>query len=297
MNEFKLVYNKKKYCYESIPLNILTKSRFEIDDKNKIKKILEENNMPTASGQLFTNIDKALKFGNTIGFPLVIKPFDASLSNHVTCPITSQSELLKAIKIAKQYTPAFIVEKYITGGLFRASVIGKSHVFVCQKDKANVVGNGHSTIEELIDRKNTDVNRGDTCQMNSTLHKIPINDVLKDSLNAQGMDLKTILTKNNKVYLQDKFVLSHGCDVINCHNVHAKNKELFLEVANILNSNLIGIDFICPDISKSYEEQETAILETNSLPYIDMHQYPSHGKPEPVAEIVWDMVLNKLAIK
>jgi len=205
--------------------------------------------------------------------------------------------LLNAIKISKKYTPAFIVEKYFNGSLFRASVVGKRHVFVCQKERANVVGDGCSTIEKLIKMKNRHANRGDTDQINTTLHKIPINDVLIDNLKKQGLSLQSILPKNKKIYLQNKFVLSHGCDIINCNEiVHIKNKSLFLKVANILQSDLIGIDFICPDISKSYEEQETAILETNSLPYIDMHQYPSHGDPEPVAEIVWDMVLNKLAV-
>lgn len=298
VNEFKLIHKNKNYYYEGIPLTIFKETSFDMDHKHSCKKILQENHLPTAHGQLFTSTAKALKFGNEIGFPLVVKPCNGSLSHHVTCQITSEKELLNGIKIAKQYTPTFIVEKYIDGSLFRASVVGKSHVFVCQKDRANIIGNGYSTIEELINLKNAQINRGDTDQMNSSLHKIPINDVLIVNLENQGLTLKTILPKNNKIYLQDKYVLSHGCDIINCNRlVHVKNKELFIKVANILQSDLIGIDFICPDISKSYNEQETAILEVNSLPYIDMHQYPSHGNPEPVAKVVWDIVLNKLANK
>ena len=296
VNEFKLVHRNKRYYYEGIPLTIFKETNLEIDNKDNIKKILQKNNIPTVHGRLFTSISRALNFGNTTGFPLVVKPYNGSLSHHVTCPITSERELLNAIKIAKKYTPAFIVEKYINGSLFRASVVGKSYVFVCQKDKANIIGDGCSTIEELINMKNAHVYRGNTEQMNTTLHKIPNNDVLINNLKNQGLDLKSILPKNNKIYLQDKFVLSHGCDIVNCSEVvHSKNRNLFLNVANILKSDLLGIDFICPDISKSYEEQETAVLETNSLPYIDMHQYPSHGNPEPVAEIVWEIVLDRLA--
>ena len=67
-----------------------------------------------------------------------------------------------------------------------------------------------------------------------------------------------------------------------------------MKVAKTLQADLIGIDFICPDITKSYKKQKTAIIEANSLPYIDMHQNPSNGKPSPVAKIVWDIVLDKL---
>ncbi len=131
--------------------------------------------------------------------------------------------------------------------------------------------------------------------MNTTLHVIPTNNILINNLKKQNISLKTILPKDKKIYLQNKFVLSHGCDIINCSEfVHKDNKELFLKTAEILKSDLLGIGFICPDISKSYKEQETAIIEANSLPYIDIHQYPSHGKPEPVAKITWDIVLNKL---
>jgi hypothetical protein len=47
----------------------------------------------------------------------------------------------------------------------------------------------------------------------------------------------------------------------------------------------------------SYKEQESAVLETNSMPYVDMHQNPSHGEGERVAESAWDMVLEELDIK
>ena len=131
--------------------------------------------------------------------------------------------------------------------------------------------------------------------MNTTLHKIPIDNTLIKNLTDHGLNLKTILEKDKKIYLQNKYILSYGCDIIGCsEDAHVDNKKLFIKIVNILETNLVGIDFICPDINKSYKEQETAILECNDLPYIDMHQYPSHGKPEPVAEIVWDAVLNRL---
>lgn len=295
VHEFKFIYKNKKYYYQGIPLTVFKETHVAMDDKNKTKKLLQKNNIPIAHGELFTNIASAKSYGLDIGFPLVVKPFNGSLSHHVICPITSEEGLVNAIRIAKKYTPAFIVERYVAGNMFRVSVVDKKYVFVCEKDKANVVGDGHATIAELIRLKNAHSYRGNTDQMNRTLHKIPINDVLMRNLQQHGLHLHSVLPPQQKIYLHDKFVLSHGCDIINCTKlVHDKNKELFLRVADMIGSDLIGIDFICPDIRMSYEEQTTAILETNSLPYIDMHQYPSHGIPEPIAEIVWDVVLQKL---
>jgi cyanophycin synthetase len=55
---------------------------------------------------------------------------------------------------------------------------------------------------------------------------------------------------------------------------------------------LIGIDFISPDISRPYREQKCAILEVNSLPYIDMHHYPVSGKERNVAGQVLDYFMS-----
>ena len=91
---------------------------------------------------------KLLRFGQTLGFPLVVKPSKAfSQSHHVTCLINSDVELSAAIQIARKYRPAFIVEKYIHGNLFRATVIDKNVCLYLSKDKANIQGNGYSTIE------------------------------------------------------------------------------------------------------------------------------------------------------
>ena len=294
IGDFKLTYNGKNHYYEEIPLTIFCDNS-HCDDKFFIKKLLQKHNIPVSQGELFTDARKALQFGKTIGFPLVVKPVSGSLSHHVICSIDSEEKLLTAIKIARKYRPDFIVEKHINGNLFRATVVDKKIIFICQKDKANIVGDGRSTIKRLIKIKNSDRSRGDIYQKNTTLHKIPIDDVLIENLKNQRLNPQSILPKNEKIYIQNKFILSHGCDVINCdENAHIDNKELFIKIADILNVNLVGIDFICPDISKSYKEQETAILECNSLPYIDMHQYPSHGESEPVAKIVWDIVLDHL---
>jgi D-alanine-D-alanine ligase-like ATP-grasp enzyme len=295
VNDFKLTYNNKNYYYEEIPLTIFYNNN-RYDDKFFLKKLLQKHDIPTSQGKLFTNTKEALHFGKAIGFPLVVKPVNGSLSHHVVCSIDSEEKLLTAIKIAQKYRPDFIVEKHVEGNLFRATIVNKEIIFICQKDKANITGDDYSTIEKLIKIKNSDINRGDTHQKNTTLYKIPIDDILIKNLESQKLNLQSILPKNKKIYVQSKFILSHGCDVINCdESAHIDNKELFIKIADILNVNLVGIDFICPDISKSYREQETAILECNSLPYIDMHQYPSHGKSEPVAKIVWDIVLNRLS--
>ena len=294
MNEFKFKYNGKSYYYEGIPLT-LKEAPLNTDDKYKMKLELNKYGVPVAKGQLCKNLKQAKGCAQEIGYPLVVKPNNGSLSHHVVCNINSEDQLIEAVNIAMQYRPDFIVERYVQGKLFRATVIGKKEVYVCEKERANIIGDGESTIEELIRRKNEQQERGHTHKKNTTLHEIPIDEKLEQTIAKQDLTLKSVPVERKKVYLQDKFILSQGCDIFNCtKNVHEENMKLFLSIAQFLNADLLGIDFICPNIERSYQEQETAVLELNSLPYIDMHQNPSHGQADDVAKDLWDIVLENL---
>jgi len=293
-NEFRFAHAGRWHHFEGIPLLVLG-SCGALDDKNLVKQTLKKNGVPIAEGRAFSDPRKAFAFGQALGFPLVTKPNAGSLSHHVTCNIRTEDDLRRGIAIAKQYQPVFIVERYVPGSLFRASVIGQTHVFVCQKDPANVVGDWTSTIEELINRKNADPKRGETHQKNTTLHRIPVDDMLTERLAHQNLSLASVLPNGQKVYLQEKFILSQGCDIVALTNeTHPDNMELFKSIAALFDTHLVGIDFICQDIRQSWKNQPCAVLETNSLPYVDMHQEPSHGEPDPVAEIVWDVVLKNV---
>lgn len=282
-NEFVLTYNGRRYYYEEVPLLIFASEK-EFDTKNKSKKFFTAHTIPIAEGSRFFQSKTAIEYGMKLGFPLVVKPNTGSLSVHATYPISSRNELVEAVRIAQQYRPDIIVERFIEGHLYRATVIGRQCIFVCRKDPAHVIGDGISTIHDLIDQKNS---TRETEEQSATLHKIP----------PEGLLVKSdyIPKFGERVILHKKCILSLGCDIISCTDaLHIDNRKLFLEIADLLKTDLIGIDFICPDISKSWHEQQAAVIEVNSLPYLDMHAFPSDGHADPVAKTVWDVTLERI---
>jgi D-alanine-D-alanine ligase-like ATP-grasp enzyme len=293
-NEFQLAYNGKTYYFEGTPLN-LWKPGNHIDGKHEVKTLLKRHNVPVPEGRRFRGLHEAISYAETMGFPVAVKPVSGSLSQHVTAPVWTEEELRAAVRIAKQYQPAFIVERFVEGDLYRATVVGKKHVFVCRKERANVIGDGSSTIRELISLKNDDVRRGPADAHYTTLHAIPVDERLDETLMDQGLTLDSVPDPLQRVVLHNKLILSQGCDIVACTNdVHPHNWNLFLHIANILDTDLVGIDFICRDIGVSYHDQPCGVLETNSLPFLDMHEHPSHGEPDPVSKLSWDLVLQRL---
>lgn len=296
INDFHMKKKGKIFPFEGLPRAefLGTKQTHLVDDKDAVKKILIQNKIPAPEGKTFWffNKTKALRYGLALGFPLVVKPRSGSISRHVTANIQTESELKIAIKKAISYEPSFIVEKHLENTrVFRATVIDKNNIACVERIPAHVTGDGRHTVKELIDIKNTDPRRGQPRAKDTTLYKLVVDDTSKKLLLGQGLDFDRIPADNQKIFLQNKIILDLGADLLEVTpRIHPDNLELFKKITEIFNIRLVGIDFLAEDISRPWQEQNAGIIELNSLPYIDMHHFPTWGQPVNVASYVCDLV-------
>ena len=267
----------------------------EFDDKGELKKLFLGKNIPFPEGEVFNNYKNAVKYvSEIVGFPVVVKPRAGSLSKHTTCDIQTKKELEEAVSIVKIISSEFVVEKHYAGSVNRVTMVGGEVVASCLREQPNIIGDGTSTIRELIKEKNENPLRGKLFQKNFTLHQIPTTPRSLSVLKKQGLNLNSIPGKGKKVYLHDKVILACGADVHdNTDFVHYKNIALFKKIAKLCQAPIIGIDFIAQDISVPYDQQKCAVIEVNSQPYIDMHHFPVSGKPRNVAgAIIEDYIIK-----
>ena len=284
------------FRFESLPTaDFASKKNLDItNDKQKTKKLLRKKGFPVAEGRSFWFFQKrkAIDFAiDKIGFPLVVKPRNGSVSRHVTTNIKTINQLKEAIQKAIIYSPSFIVEKFIPNTLvYRATVIDFNFTACVKQIPANVVGNGTSTIRKLIDTKNNDPHRGKPNQKEFTLYKIVENEKTRELLKKKGYDFNSIPKKGEIVWLQEDPFLKLGGDLIEVTSqVHSDNLQLFREIARLFDIRVVGIDFLCKEISLPWKKQECAVLELNSLPCIELHHFPSRGKAQNVAKTVVDL--------
>jgi len=293
-NFFSIKIKNKKIFFEVLPTEEIAKiAKIDFDDKYEFKLILQAANFPCAEGERFSKIKPALAYAEKLGFPLVVKPNNSSLSKHIACDIQNEADLKKAICVAQIINPYFIVEKFIKGDTHRVTLVNHEMAGCCMREASNVTGDGAHTIAELIEIKNKHPRRGEAYQKNFTLHKIAADENAQFFLAKQGLTFESVLPKWNRVYLRDKIILKCGADIHDkTDEVHPDNIALFQKVSRLCEAPLVGLDFICQDISQPYHQQECAVLEANSLPYIDMHHYPVTGKPRNVAGLIMDYVLS-----
>ncbi len=75
--------------------------------------------------------------------------------------------------------------------------------------------------------------------------------------------------------------------------VHPDNAEMAVRAAKAIGLDVVGIDFITPDITESYRDVGGGICEVNAAPGFRMHVAPTEGKPRDVAGPVMDMLFPK----
>lgn len=250
--------------------------------KKLARRIFTEHSIPHARGEVFYGLLTPFRFAGKFGFPLVIKPNVGGFSRGSHFPISSYGQLFKAALQVKIWWPSSVVERYLEGKNYRILVTRDRVLSVIRRYPPQVVGDGRASIEELIDREN---------RVREEMRLYPVNSPIAKSgkviryLAKSGKTLKTIPAPDETVQLHHRISLAVGgvVETIDKKSIPRENLQLFLQIPELLQANILGIDAIfAKGIESSHREQEVIFLEINSRPYIKMHDYPRHGKRDDI---------------
>jgi cyanophycin synthetase len=258
-------------------------------DKDTTKSILEFHGVPVPSGDTCRNVEDAIEIANDIGWPVVVKPLDASQGRGIVTNIHTEEELRAAFEDAQKHRTTVVVERHLEGGDFRLLVINKKFVAAAQRVPAHVVGDGVKTIAELVEMTNADPRRGESHE--KVLTRIQIDCMTERLLNRRGWTADSVPKAGETVYLKTTANLSTGGTAIDVTDrVHPANIELAERIACLVDLDIAGIDVVAPSVEMPIDENGGGIVEVNAAPGFRMHLAPTEGKPRPVGEAVVDML-------
>ena len=256
-------------------------------DKDLTKKILSSAGIPVPRGEIVYSAQEAIAAADRIGFPVVIKPFNGNHGRGVTTDLRNAEEIGDAFSRAQAISRHVIVEQHYTGRDFRALVVKGDVVAVSERVPAHVIGDGVHTIEELIASVNLDPRRGDGHEKMMT--RIKIDDALVATLAKAGYSLSTIPHKKLRILLSTTANLSTGGVALDrTDDIHPDNSLIARRAALSIGLDVAGIDFILPDVSRSWREMGGGIVEVNAAPGFRMHLHPAEGRARNVAKPVLD---------
>lgn len=259
-------------------------------DKEGTKRILREAGVPVPRGTVVDYLDDLEEAIESVGgYPIVIKPLDGNHGRGITINIENWQQAEEAYDAAREVSRSVIVERYYKGRDHRVLVINGKVVAVAERVPAHVVGDGRSTIAELIEITNQDPRRGEG--HDNVLTKIQLDRTSWQLLERQGLTVDTVLDRDEICYLRATANLSTGGIAVDrTDDIHPENVWLAQRVAKIVGLDIAGIDVVTPDITRPLREVDGVIVEVNAAPGFRMHVCPSEGIPRNVAEPVMDML-------
>jgi cyanophycin synthetase len=260
--------------------------------KDDCKAFLKSLGFPVPQGDIVVSERGAIAAAREIGYPVAIKPVVGHKGIGVTADVQSPKELESAYDRAVQAVPEdqptrIIVEKSITGSDFRLLCVNGRFVAATERRPASIVGDGESTIDELIRNENRKPARRDT--PTSAMSKIQSDEAMELFLEEQDLSLDSVIEKGRTIYLRKVANLSAGGVSIDAtRTLHPDNIILAQDIAQHFRLTCLGIDVISENLSISWKEGNLAILEINAAPGVLMHLNPAVGESVDVPSHILD---------
>jgi len=254
-------------------------------DKDLTKTLLASCGLPIPEGRVVDGPEDAWDAAQDIGLPVAVKPTDANHARGITLEITTREEIEAAYHLALKEGSEVMVERSIPGVEHRLLVVGNRVVAASRGETAQVIGDGKSTIVQLIENQ---INSDPRCGEDESF---PLEPLLLEreptvvlELERQGYNADSVPPAGKRVLLRRYGQLAD--DVTD--DVHPAVAEAATLAARVVGLDIAGVDIVAEDISRPLDEQRGAIVEVNAGPGLLMHLKPAKGKPRPVGEAIAD---------
>ncbi|WP_175615271.1 ATP-grasp domain-containing protein, partial [Piscibacillus halophilus] len=255
-------------------------------NKDLTKKYLDNAKVETPKGYVFsehTTKDDIIAQSSQLGYPLVLKPTAGSVGRGVFSNIQNENELIFAIDYVRDKLglKEVIVEKYIRGEDYRLYVVDGKVISAFKKIPPNVIGDGESTLLQLIRQKNKMRQKVPSLYN----HPIRVDGELKEYIKKYNYKIESVPKKGEVVYLKSKNNVSQGGDPVDMTDkIPYKIKEIAVNATRAIPGLVqCGVDMII-----DLEKESGYVIELNSKPGITSHLFPLEGEPRDVPKEIID---------
>jgi len=207
---------------------------------------------------------------------IVVKPALGEQGRGISVDVRTEEQLRDAIARARKEGGHVVLEQFCAGQDLRIVVIGYKVVAAAIRKPAEVVGDGQSTIAQLIERQSA--RRAAATGGES---RIPVDGETERCLAGQGLNYDAVPADGQPVQVRKTANLHTGGTI---HDVtamlHPALREAAEAAARALRIPVVGLDFLVP----APDAAEYVIIEANERPGLANHE------PQPTAQRFVDLV-------
>lgn len=289
--------NGRKRYFRGSTLDLNPVGASEIaKDKDYATFFMKRMGYPTVPGKTFfsaehcraigsrRNIDAAYRHATKIGFPVVVKPNSGSQGVGMS-KVYTRREFYQAMRFVFARDRVALVQPPVSGRDYRLVVLDKKVISAYERIALNVVGDNRLTIRQLLTKKQKEF----VATGRDTIIRAE-DDRIADNLKRQGLSMRSVLTRGERIYLLDNANLSSGGDALDVtKTIHAGFKKIAIRLTKDMGLRICGVDLMVDgDIKK--KPSKYRIIEVNAAPGLD--HYVKTGKTQQ--KIVEDMYLKVL---
>lgn len=214
----------------------------------------------------------ALDFLRSHTAPCVVKPAgDSGGGWGVTGAIRCPRQLLRAALNASRYSRRLMIERHIAGDVYRVLLLDGEVLDVVRRRSPSVVGDGRSTIAELMMLENR---RRTAAGGHEGLWPLRVDLDCLFTLEASGLDLRSVPPAGRLVQVRTSTSENRLEDNETVREPLAeKLVEELRTAARVVGLRLAGIDLITPDPGRSLGAAGATVLEVNGAPGLTHHYH------------------------
>lgn len=239
--------------------------------KDSIHEILASSGVPLPRQRVVRTLEQALIAADSIGWPVVLKPVSSGKGRGVWVNLLAAAELESAWSAnGGDNAPPQLVQQLLEGKDHRFLVSCGELMAVAIRKPSTLVGDGIHTVEQLLEELNADPRRG--WGYEKIMNRVPIDQRLNKVLAEQGLDLISIPALDEQIILSLTANISQGGVAIDSTDqTHPHNRLLAVDIARLLNADVVGLDIMSNDVGKSWLEGGLWLLEVNLSPGLRPH--------------------------
>lgn len=237
-----------------------------------------------AIGEAERTIDYAYAYAESLGFPVVIKPNQGAQGSGVYF-VYDKQDFYDALSTVFKNDRVAIVQKVVPGKDYRLVVLDDELVSAYERTPLCVIGDGVSTIEQLLHAKAHDfIPASRDVRINPDDSRIAL------KLKHQGLSLESVPLPEQVIYLLDNANLSSGGDAIDVSDkVHPEFKKIAIALTKDMGLRLAGVDLM---VEGDIPEAPTTywVLEINASPGLNHYAHLGTAQRGIVEELYFKIL-------
>ncbi|HEY0290240.1 MAG TPA: N-acetylglutaminylglutamine synthetase [Pseudomonas sp.] len=273
---FTLIHGSRRIrCRESLSDLTTAVSMTLCQDKSLTHRTLKAAGLELPAQQLAGNADDNLAFLDEHQ-RIVVKPLDGEQGQGVAVDLHDIDDVQAAIEHARQFDTRVLLESFHKGLDLRIVVIGFDVVAAAIRQPAQIMGDGHHTIAQLIEaqsRRRAAATDGES--------KIPMDEETRRTVKNAGFTLDSVLPADQRLAVRRTANLhTGGCLEDVTPILHPVLKDAAIRAARALDIPVVGLDLMV----RAADQPEYVFIEANERCGLANHE------PQPTAERFVDLL-------